>query len=674
MAEGGSEEVGDSTPDVFVSYASLDSGIAETACEALEKAGVTCWIAPRDVTPGAFYGDEIVHAIDAAKAIVLILSQHAAASPHVLREVERAASKRHTVISLRIDKAPLPPGLEYFLNTSQWLDASSGDTVRALPRLVSAAKVAIQAPAVTPTSVPSTHAPAPTVAAQSPKKIGIIVASAIGLGLLAFAADRLWVSRQKAAAPPDATAATSPSGVFSPPPHSIAVLPFVNMSGDASQAYFSDGLTEELLNSLSRINELQVAARTSSFSFQGEHPDIATVARKLNVAAVLEGSVRRSGHTVRITAQLVNGSTGYHLWSQTYDRDLRDVLALQTEIATAVAGALKTTLLGDVAAKIEMGGTRNPAAFDAYLRASHAYWSANTEQEEQSSIAAYSEAIRLDPNYALAFASRSLALEDLAWHFAFGAAVDGNLAKAQADANKALTLTPDLAEGHMALGLVLESRLLDYAGADKEYERAMTLAPGDARVVTRYGVHASLMGRSEAGLAAARRGIVLDPLNSSKQTWLCHQLFLARRYAEAITPCEDALAADPRDVDALGLLGLAHYALGDFLSARSSCEKRADTQNARVCLAIAYNKLGQRADAHSMVLKLRGSRGDAAAYHLARIYAQWGNAPEALEWLNTAMRAHSPWIAWLKTDPLVDPLRKEARFQAIERELKFPPL
>ena len=154
----------------------------------LWKAGVTCWIAPRDVTPGAFYGDEIVHAIDAAKAIVLILSQHAAASPHVLREVERAASKRHTVISLRIDKAPLPPGLEYFLNTSQWLDASSGDTVRALPRLVSAVKVAIQAPAVTPTSVPSTHAPAPTVAAQSPKKIGIIVASAIGLGLLAFAA------------------------------------------------------------------------------------------------------------------------------------------------------------------------------------------------------------------------------------------------------------------------------------------------------------------------------------------------------------------------------------------------------------------------------------------------------------------------------------------------------
>jgi hypothetical protein len=294
MAEGGNEQkASGSPPSVFISYASLDSAIAETACEALEKAGVTCWIAPRDVTPGAFYPDEIVHAIDAARVIVLILSQHAATSHHVLREVERAASKRHPVLSLRIDKAPLPAGLEYFLNTSQWLDASADDTARALPKLVSAVQVAIQAPAVTPLGVPTAHSPLPAVSARLPKKIGIIVASVIGLGLLAFAADRLWVSRQKAAAPPGATPAIPTSAVFSPPPHSIAVLPFVNMSGDKEQEYFSDGLSEELLNSLARINELQVAARTSSFYFKGEHADLATIAHKLNVASVLEGSVRR---------------------------------------------------------------------------------------------------------------------------------------------------------------------------------------------------------------------------------------------------------------------------------------------------------------------------------------------------------------------------------------------
>jgi len=206
-----------------------------------------------------------------------------------------------------------------------------------------------------------------------------------------------------------------------------------------------------LLNSLSRINELQVAARTSSFSFQGEHPDIATVAHKLNVGAVLEGSVRRSAHRLRVTAQLVNGVTGFHLWSDTYDRDLGDVLKLQTEIATAVATALKITLLGNVAARIEIGGTHNPAAFDAYLRASKASSSFIEAATIQSAIAAYTEAIRLDPDYALAFAGRSRALSGYSQEFATGAAIREYLGRAQVDARQALKLAPELAEAHLAL-------------------------------------------------------------------------------------------------------------------------------------------------------------------------------------------------------------------------------
>src|SRR5262245_30373226 len=206
----------------------------------------------------------------------------------------------------------------------------------------------------------------------SGQELSILIALLVVAGSVLW-----WVSRhthERVALPSAANSAASPSAAtFNPPAHSIAVLPFVNMSGDKEQEYFSEGLTEELLNSLSRINELQVAARTSSFSFQGEHPDIATVAHKLNVGAVLEGSVRRAANTVRITAQLVNGITGFHLWSQVYDRDLGDVLKLQTEIATAVASALKVTLLGNEATKIELGGTHNPGAFDAYLRGSKAF-------------------------------------------------------------------------------------------------------------------------------------------------------------------------------------------------------------------------------------------------------------------------------------------------------------
>jgi TolB-like protein len=223
------------------------------------------------------------------------------------------------------------------------------------------------------------------------------------IALMLVAGSALWlVSRHERAAV--AMRATSAGGTgtaeasFSPPPHSIAVLPFVNISGDKEQEYFSDGLTEELLNSLSRINELQVAARTSAFYFKGEHVDLSTIAHKLNVASVLEGSVRRSGRTIRVTAQLNNAVTGFHMWSQTYDRDLGDVLALQADIANAVTEALRVSVLGDQAARVELGGTRNPAAFDAYLRASQAYRGGLDKQGLQDAIVGYSEAIRLDPD------------------------------------------------------------------------------------------------------------------------------------------------------------------------------------------------------------------------------------------------------------------------------------
>src|SRR4029077_6317389 len=219
--------------------------------------------------------------------------------------------------------------------------------------------------------------------------VAVVVLAALGYIL----ANKLWIPKH-ATSETDASAGAPPTA-FAPPLHSIAVLPFVNLSGDKEQEYFSDGLTEELLNSRAQINELQVAARTSAFSFKGKDTDIGTIARKLNVGAVLEGSVRRSANTIRITAQLINAVTGFHLWSKTYDRDLGDVLKLQTEIATAVASALKVALLSDVAGKVELGGTRNPAAFDAYLRGAKVYSAYRDSKDLPAAIAAYTEAIRL---------------------------------------------------------------------------------------------------------------------------------------------------------------------------------------------------------------------------------------------------------------------------------------
>jgi TolB-like protein/DNA-binding winged helix-turn-helix (wHTH) protein/tetratricopeptide (TPR) repeat protein len=461
---------------------------------------------------------------------------------------------------------------------------------------------------------------------------------------------------------------------FAPPPHSIAVLPFVNMSGDPSQEYFSDGLTEELLNSLSRINELQVAARTSAFSFKGKDTDISTIARKLNVASVLEGSVRRSGHTIRVTAQLNNAVTGYHIWSQTYDRELGDVLKLQTEMASAVASALEVTLLQDVAADVKVGGTRNPAAYDAYLRSTSAYWQVLSASDNESVRAGYQEAVRLDPNFALAYAGWSIALTAYASLFAHGPAVGDFSRQAGVAALKAVALAPELAEGHLALALV-QQQSLDFAGASDEFQRAMTLTPGNARILRDYGAFAVAIGRTDAGLTAARRAVALDPLNENSYGFLSSALLSARRYDEALAAYQNWLSLRPKDPQwSAGNAQLIYYALGDFEKMRAICEGvgEAVKDSFQDCLALAYHKLARQADAETALARFKALKGNAGAYGYATIYAQWGNRPKALEWLDTAMRWRDPDLINLKTDPLMDPLRQEPRFQAIERELKFP--
>jgi TolB-like protein/DNA-binding winged helix-turn-helix (wHTH) protein len=547
-----------------------------------------------------------------------------------------------------------------------------------------------------PRPMPSGHDPAAqdeatsstamTIApARRPRLPALAVIAALAVAALLTGVYALWrlrlgagITNVRVEAPsqPGAPANVAPTSAvaFSPPPHSIAVLPFVNMSGNPSQEYFSDGLSEELLNDLSRINELQVAARTSAFSFKGKDTDIGTIARKLNVASVLEGSVRRSGRTIRVTAQLNNAVTGYHLWSQTYDRELGDVLNLQTEIASAVASALKVTLLQDVAAEMKVGGTRNPAAYDAYLRATSAYWQVSSASDNESVRAGYEEAVRLDPNFALAYAEWSIALVAYASNFAHGPAVGDFYRQARPPALKAVALAPDLAEGHLALAIV-QRESLDFTRAGEEFQQAMTLAPGNARVLRDYSAFAVSMGRTDAGLAAARRATVLDPLNAYSHSFLSDALRLARRYDEALAVYQDSRSLRPKDPDWPAVASLIYYALGDFEKMRAVCEGvgEAVKEDVQDCLALAYHKLGRQAYAETALARFKALEGDAGAYGYAEIYAQWGNTREALTWLETALRLRTADLVFLKVDPLLDPLRNEPRFKAIERELKFPP-
>jgi TolB-like protein len=685
MAEGyGDEKARGSMPAAFISYASQDVAVADAIVETLERHGVTCWIAPRDVKPGAVYADAIVRAIGGAQALVLVLSQNSVASSHVGKEIERASSKRRPIIALRIDEAPLSPALEYFLSESQWVDARAKGIDAALIKLIAAIRDRPRdAPAFNSPVPPGTSAvkaPAASPDLRRNRRVLTAVFAAVVLVLGWLLADKFLILKHVTAPHPTASAAqeTRPSSTpatpatFSPPPHSIAVLPFVNMSGDKEQEYFSEGLTEELLNSLARIDELQVAARTSSFSFQGEHPDIAAVAHKLNVAAVLEGSVRRSAHTLRITAQLVNGITGFHLWSQTYDRDLGDELALQTEIANAVASALKVTLLADAAAKIELGGTRIPAAFDAYLQGSKAFHNRHETKDVESAITEYSVAIRLDPNYARAFVARSIAIGELeSWWTTSDVTSESNWNRVRADASKAVALAPELGEGHMALaeGFIAA---LDFTRAIEEYERAVTLASGNAQVLRYYGLFATLMGRTDTGIAAARRAVLLDPLNRDSYGALAQTLSAAHYSQEAIAAYREASLLDPGY--SYPYRWASHYALGNYEDARALCEARPDDWGSQVCLAVTYEKLGRHAAAESELSKYKaGNANHDDWYQYAQIYAQWGDTAKALSCLEEALRLRHQALEYLKVDSLLDPLRKDSRFQLIDRALKFPP-
>ena len=674
---------------MFLSYASQDAEAAQKISEALRAAGIEVFLDQSELRGGDVWDEKIRREIHDCALFIPVISVNTASrhEGYFRLEWDLADQRSHMMARSRVFVVPVcldatteaAADVPESFKRVQWTRLPSGVTPSAFVERVQ--RLLFAEPSQGPTGTPSAAArvPAapstqkPVLASWRSKAALLATASVLLVALGYLVVNRLVLSKRGAelGAAPAPAAQSAPATGFNPPPHSIAVLPFVNLSGDKEQEYFSDGLTEELLNSLAEINELQVAARTSAFSFKGKDTDIGTIARKLNVGAVLEGSVRRSEHTIRITAQLINAVTGFHLWSKTYDRDLGDVLKLQSEIATAVASALKVALLSDVAAKVELGGTRNPAAFDAYLRGAKVYSSFRDSKDLPAAIVAYTEAIRLDLHYALAFAARSIALSGVATEAETEAAIREGYDKAQADARQALAFAPDLAQAHLALAYVSDNTL-DFKQASEAYERALALAPGNAQVLRRTAEFAANMGHFDAGLAAARRGVVLDPLARESHSLLGRVLYAARRYEEAVAAFAEVISLDPGFKQTYGQRGLAYYGLGDLKSARTSCETQPEFWASQWCLSVVYDKLGRHADAEAVLSKLKAQLGDAAAYQYAAIYAQWGDRAKALEWLETALRLRDSGLEYLKTDPLMDTLRKEPRFQAIERELKFP--
>jgi TolB-like protein/DNA-binding winged helix-turn-helix (wHTH) protein/tetratricopeptide (TPR) repeat protein len=467
----------------------------------------------------------------------------------------------------------------------------------------------------------------------------------------------------------------SPVAAFTPPPHSVAVLAFANMSGDAHQEYFSDGLADELINTLSRIAGLRVAARTSAFSFKGGTATISDIARRLNVAAILEGSVRLDGPRAHIAVQLIDTRSGFQFWSRSYDQDRRsgDMLQVRTDIAQAVAGSLEMRLGDGDAAKLTVGATHDPRAFDAYLRG----MADNQDFDDaraRNALGDFDDAIRIDPNYAQAFAGRAVAHNFLAIaSYGVDARQDRQeAAAALADANRAIELAPMLAEAHRVRGAILFSKL-DFIAAANEIARASELAPDSAIIEATRGTIEARFAHAATALQAARHAISLDPLNPSAYRRLGLVLYWTRQFGAAIEAFGHAAAVDEHvSRVSLSLPASAYLAQGRPAEAAHICEGGQEWTD-QVCLAMAYHALGRQKEAEAQFAELHKALGDRAAYVSCEITSQWGQREEALRWLKTAYALRDSGLADMKVSPFLDPLRGTETFKAIETALAFPP-
>jgi len=582
---------------VFISYASSDRSAADAVCVALERAGVPCWIAPRDVTPGAFYADSIVQGIDAAKIMVLVLSRDAAASPHVIREVERATSKRCAIATLRIDQTAMPAALEYFLNASHWLDAQATGVGAILPSLIDAVRRLLE-----PGSPSAVSAADRAVQAPALHRTG-------------------------------ATAGARPN--------SIAVLPFANMSADPDQEYFSDGLAEEILNLLAHIPDLKVIARTSAFAFRGKEQDIRSIGDALGVTHVLEGSVRRAGNRLRITAQLIHASDGTHLWSERYDRELSDIFAVQDEISAAIVGVLRIKLAKSAAQRY----TPNLAAYEAFLKAR--YFGARVAPESlEQARRCYEQASRLDPAFALPHIGLG--------HYWLATVMFGSRAAreavpaARSEAHKALQIDPLLPEAHALLGVLAAAYERDWIAAERHFDFPQAKQASFATFRPIYGWYQFLRGNPVQTIELARHAIEEDPLDVWPRMNLQAALQAVGREAEALEQLDKVLELDEHQVIALVAKATIHADRGDFAQALAIARRAYAIApwypDVVAVLAGVLQRRGDVDESQSLARALGVGGASGSAPVLALFYLVCGDVDRAADWAEKAVEDHDQSI------------------------------
>jgi TolB-like protein/DNA-binding winged helix-turn-helix (wHTH) protein/Tfp pilus assembly protein PilF len=449
---------------------------------------------------------------------------------------------------------------------------------------------------------------------------------------------------------------------------SIAVLPFADLSPGKDEEYFSDGLTEELINDLAKVPGLKVVARSSAFQFKGRNEDLRAVGQKLGVANILEGSVRREGNRVRITAELTKADDGFQLWSETYQREVSHIFAAQDEIARAVASALQSKLLSANSSPVPSSShITNSEAYQAYLQGQY-FIARGQDREDLTKALAYAEqAIKLDANYAPSWAQRSQVLERLA-RIGLIDNADG-FRRARESAEKAIGLDADSATGYMTLALVQMNHDWDWQAADASLKKAALLEPGSASVLGNRAHLARTLGRMEEAIVLYEQAIALDPLRANFHLALGYELYFVDRNEEALAALQKARELNPH-------LSSLHLTYGQILlsqerwqSALEEMEKETGDWEKLSGEVLAYHALGRREESEKALKRLIATHQNDAAYQIAEAYAYRGEVEKAFAWLDRSYRQRDPGTPELKTDPLMKSLRRDSRYAKLLKKM-----
>ena len=667
MAQGDGREaagIRSGMPDVFVSYASQDAGVANSIVENLERHGLRCWIAPRDVVPGSLYADEIVRAINDARLLILVLSEHAVASPHVGKEIERASSKRRRIIVLRTDSAPLTRAFEYFLSESQWIDLGPGGGEMATARLVEAAQHHLDQTAA---RKQSSHADAPTASWLKESRARWVVAGGLAILLALACIIGFSIFKRAASGPAAAAAGPPPSAAPMVLNKSIAVLPFIDMSEKKDQEYFADGMAEEILDLLAKIPGIRVIGRTSSFQFKGKTEDLRQIGKTLDVAYILEGSVRKSAERMRVTAQLIDAHDGSHVWSGSYDKAWGDVLEVQDEIASGLARALQVTIGADHVRPDSP--LVNLEAYDLYLRGRHAY--DRFDKEGFETAAAYlQQALNLDPSMIRAAEWLAMVNESAA-EWAFVPPREG-YERTRLLVKRAIALNPRSGIGHSILSVINTIYDWDWASAAAEAKLSLDLEPHNPLVLANASTLPAALGQLDETARLTAEALALDPLNAGWHQVLGYVRYRTGRLGEAEAEMRKTLQISPTYVTGHYSLGLVLLEEGKLAQALAESQLESADGSRDAALSMVYYAMRRQSESDAATARLVKEGADNAAFQIGAVYAYRGELDKALAWLDRAYSQKDVELYWVKRTPTLKNLDSDPRYKAFLRKMKLP--